>query len=257
MRQLRRAALLVLWLLCATSLRAEWRIVSAQPQGTAAGGVVHLVTEAEEAETGTRATLHFAIFSSKSATLRVIDDPEVDDSLDAIMAREKCVAGVNGGYFEPDYAPLGLLVSDGEMIAPLRKAKLLSGVVSATNARVQIQRAGEFSGKAKPAAARQCGPFLVERSRAISGLNDTRRARRTFVATSGGDRAVIGYSTHVTLAQLGALLATPGVAGEFKVQRALNLDGGSSSGFWFAGENGVFSIREQKRVRDYIGIQPK
>ena len=253
----RRAAVLLLWLLCATALRAEWRIVSAQPEGTGAGGVVHLVTQAEEVESGERATLHLAIFSSKSATLRVIDDPEVDDSLGAIMPRENCVAGVNGGYFAPDYGPVGLLVSDGRSVAPLRKAKLLSGVVSVAGGRVQIQRPGEFSMKAKPSAARQCGPFLVERARAIAGLNDTRRARRTVVATSGSDRAAIGYCSHVTLAQLGELLATPGVAGDFKMQRALNLDGGSSSGFWFAGENGVFTVREQKRVRDYLGVVPK
>ena len=257
MRQRINATALLLLLFCAASVRAEWRIVSAQPEGTAAGGVVHLVTQAEEAASGARATLHFAIFSPKTATLRVIDDPEVDDSLGAIMAREKCVAGVNGGYFEPDYAPLGLMVSDGRTIAPLRKAKLLSGVVSAAGGRVQIQRPGEFSMKAKPSAARQCGPFLLERGRAIVGLNETRSARRTFVATSGSDRAAIGYSSHVTLAQLGAVLATSGVAGDFKPQRALNLDGGSSSGFWFAGDDGAFTIREQKTVRDYLGIVPK
>ena len=257
LRRLRRAALLLLPLFCATSLRAEWRVVSAEPQGTAAGGVVHFVTQAEETESGTRATLHLALFSAKGATLRVIDDPETDDSLGEIMPREKCVAGVNGGYFDPDYAPVGLLVSDGQTIAPFRKAKLLSGVVAASNGRVQIQRSGEFSSKAKVAAARQCGPFLVERGRAIAGLNETRAARRTFVATAGGDRGAIGYCSHVTLAQLGALLATPGIAGDFKTQRALNLDGGSSSGFWFAGADGVFTIREQKRVRDYLGIVPR
>jgi exopolysaccharide biosynthesis protein len=173
------------------------------------------------------------------------------------MPREKCVAGVNGGYFDPDYAAVGLLVSSGRTVAPLRKAKLLSGVVSASSGRVLIQRTGEFSTKAKQTEARQCGPFLLERARPITGLNDTRPARRTFVANSGSDRAAIGYCSHVTLAQLGALLATPGVAGDFKPQRALNLDGGSSSGFWFAGDNGPFSIREQKRVRDYVGIVPR
>lgn len=249
-----RAGALCLFLLCAAATRAEWRIVSAAPQGSAAGGVVHVRTEAEETESGARATLHFAVFSAKTAKLRVIDDPEVDDSLGAIMPREKCVAGVNGGYFDPEYAPVGLLVSDGRTIAPLRKAKLLSGVVAMVNERVVIQRSGEFSTKAKPSAARQCGPFLVERGQAIVGLNETRRARRTFVATAGGDRATIGYSSHLTLADLGAVLATPGVAGDFKLQRALNLDGGSSSGFWFAGENGVFTVREQKRVRDYLGV---
>jgi NAD(P)-dependent dehydrogenase (short-subunit alcohol dehydrogenase family) len=67
-------------------------------------------------------------------------------------------------------------------------------------------------------------------------------------------RAAIGYASRVTLAELGALLATPGLSSGLKLQSALNFDGGSSSGFWFAGEDGVFSLREQKPVRDCIVI---
>ena len=206
---------------------------------------------------GTSATLNLALFSTKSATLRVIDDPTGGESLASIMQQERSIAGVNGGYFDPNDAPVGLLISDGRVVAPKTKARLLSGVVSVVNGKVQIQRSAEFSMKTKPSAARQCGPFLVERGKPIKGLNETRSARRTFVVTGGGDRAAIGYCSSVTLAQLGALLATAGVAGEWKIQRALNLDGGSSSGFWFAGESGVFSIREQKRVRDYLAIVAK
>jgi exopolysaccharide biosynthesis protein len=57
----------------------------------------------------------------------------------------------------------------------------------------------------------------------------------------------------VTLAQLGQILATP----ELKVQRALNLDGGSSSAFWFNGDGGAVSIPEQKTVRDFVIVTPK
>jgi hypothetical protein len=43
-----------------------------------------------------------------------------------------------------------------------------------------------------------------------------------------------------------------------KVQRALNLDGGSSSALWFKRKDGtVFSIREQKSVRDFVAVVPK
>ena len=253
------AVLVLLAVFCASVARAEWKIISSRPRATAAAGVVHVTTQAEEAETGERATLHFAVFPAKSATLRVIDDPaETRADLATTMQRENCIAGVNGGYFDPDHKPVGLLISDGRVIAPQRKARLLSGVVSVVKGRVQIQRAAEFSGTSRPTAARQCGPFLVDGGKAVAGLNDTRPARRTFVATAGAERAAIGFSTHVTLAQLGALLATSGVARDFRVQRALNLDGGSSSGFWFAGNDGApFSVPEQKRVRDYIGVVAK
>jgi exopolysaccharide biosynthesis protein len=59
----------------------------------------------------------------------------------------------------------------------------------------------------------------------------------------------------VTLADLGKILATQGIAPDLRVQRALNLDGGSSSAFWFAGR--PFSISEQKRVRNFVAVVPK
>lgn len=238
-------------------VRAEWTVTSSETERSAGGIAEHRRVLLGESTTGAEVRLELAIFSNKSANLRLIDNPNRGGNLATAMQREQCLAGVNGGYFDPEYAPVGLLISDGQLIAPLRKARLLSGVVSTSNGRIQIQRPTEFSMKTKPTAARQCGPFLVDRGKAIAGLNDTRAARRTFVATGGGDQALLGYATQVTLAQLGALLATPTLAPDVKIQRALNLDGGSSSAFWFAGEKGAFSIREQKTVRDYLGIVAK
>lgn len=253
-----RSTLLLLALLAPSVARAEWTVASSERSETGARGVVHVMTKADESGGAARASLHFAVFPMKSATLRVIDDPsESRLDLAGTMQKEGCIAGVNGGYFDLEWAPVGLLISDGHIVKPQRKARLLSGVVSVVNGRVQIQRAAEFSAKAKPSAARQCGPFLVYGGKAVPSLNGTRAARRTFVLTGGSDRAAIGYSSPVTLAQLGALLATPGVLAEMKIQRALNLDGGSSSGFWFRGERVPFSISEQKRVRDYLGVVAK
>lgn len=253
----RHSAALVLLLLLANVARGEWTVISSEKEAGAAG-VVHIVTEAEERESGTRATLHLAVFSTKTATLRVIDDgADAHAGLAETMQREKCIAGVNGGYFDPNDAPVGLLISDGRVVMRQQKARLLSGVLSVVNGRVQVQRAAEFSAKSKPTAARQCGPFLLERGAAVPGLNAGRAARRTFVAVGTGDSAAIGSCSYVSLAQLGSLLATPGIAGDLKIARALNLDGGSSSGFWFNGSRGPFSIREQKTVRDYVAVVPK
>lgn len=232
--------------------RADWSVVSAESEFSTEKRVEHRHVVAGDG-TGGEATLDLALFSMKTATLRVIDRPKADDDLARVMQHENCIAGVNGGYFDPKYAPVGLLISDGRTVAPQQKARLLSGVVSVVNGRVLIQRAAEFSAKSKPTAARQCGPFLVEGGKAIGSLNNERSARRTFVLVAG-ERAAIGFCSHVTLAELGQLLATPNLIGSGKVQRALNLDGGSSSGFWFAGEHGAFSISEQKTVRDYVGI---
>lgn len=215
----------------------------------------HLVLD--DTGAGEHATLEIAIFSSKTATLRVVDNPAGEDDLAAAMVRERCLAGVNGGYFDPADKPVGLLMSDGKLIAPLRKAKLLSGLVLVADSRVQLLRTAEYSSKRKAREALQAGPFLVDRGIPVPGLEATRTARRTFIATSNGDRALIGFCSYVTLAQMGEILAQPDLLSDFKVQRALNFDGGSSSAFWFARDRGAFSISEQKTVRDFVGVVAK
>jgi uncharacterized protein YigE (DUF2233 family) len=210
-----------------------------------------------ESETDERATFELALFSAKSATVRVIDNPAGEDNLAAAMRRENGLAGVNGGYFDPENKPVGLLISEGKLIAPLRKARLLSGVMIVSNGQFQLLRTAEYSSKRKATAALQCGPFLVDRGQPVPGLNDIRPARRTFILAGAADRAAIGFSSGVTLAQLGKILATPELAPGLKVQRALNLDGGSSSAFWFAGEREPFSISEQKTVRNFVAVVPK
>ncbi len=234
------------------SARADWQVTDSKID-SARAGVEHRHLSLRDETSGAEAVVELAEFSNKTATLRVIDDASGSSDLATTMQHVGAIAGVNGGYFDPNDAPVGMLIGNGRVIAPFTKAKLLSGVVSVIGGRVKVQRAVEFSMKSKPMQARQCGPFLVERGNAITGLNETRSARRTFVATNSNERVAIGYSSHVTLAQLAALLAIP----ELKIQRAFNLDGGSSSAFWFNGASGVVSIPEQKTVRDYLAIVPK
>ena len=253
----RLSARFVLALFLVGSARADWTVASSQTERGAAAGVEHRQIVLTESETSERATLDLALLSPKSATLRVIDNPSGEEDLAAIMRRENCLAGVNGGYFDPENKPVGLLISDGNVVAPLRKARLLSGVMTVSNGRIQLLRVAEYSPKRKATAALQCGPFLVDRGQPVPGLNDTRPARRTFIVTGGPDRAAIGFCSAVTLAQLGRILATPEIAPDLKVQRALNLDGGSSSAFWFAGERGPFSISEQKTVRNFVAVVAK
>jgi hypothetical protein len=245
-----------LFLFLASAAQADWTVAPSEAERSAVPGVEHRRVAVTESETGEEARLDLALFSMKSATLRVIDNPTGADDLAAVVRRTRAVAGVNGGYFDPQDAPLGLLISDGKLIAPLRKARLLSGVLVVTKGRVELLRYAEYSRK-NPMGALQAGPFLVDGARPVPGLNATRSARRTFILTGGGDRALLGYCSSVTLAELADILATPGIAPDLKVQRALNLDGGSSSAFWFSGESGPVSMRELKTVRNFVVLVPK
>jgi exopolysaccharide biosynthesis protein len=228
--------------------RGEWTVRSSETDRSTVPAVEYRRVVLNDKTSSEEATLDLALFSMKSATLRVIDNPGGSDDLANVARRLRAVAGVNGGYFDPQNAPVGLLIGDGKSIAPLR-----SGVLVVTKARVEILRSAEYNSRKNAIAALQCGPFLVDGGKVVAGLNDTKSARRTFVLTAGSERTAIGFCSPVTLAQLGEILATV----EPRAQRALNLDGGSSSAFWFNGERGVFSIPEQKTVRDFVVITPK
>lgn len=222
-----------------------------------AAGLEHRHVVFEESETGDRAIVDLAIFPAKSFALRVLDNPDGEKNLAEAMEQAKCLAGVNGGYFDPNFAPIGLRVVDGKTLAPLRRARLLTGVLVSSGRGIQILRIGEISGRPKVDAAIECGPMIVDLGAKVRGLDDSRSARRTFAAVDRNDRAALGFCSEATLAGLGKILATQ-FAADFKIQRALNLDGGSSSAYWFKRKDGsAFSISEQKSVRDFVGIVSK
>jgi uncharacterized protein YigE (DUF2233 family) len=254
----RKSSPAVLLLACAAIAQAEWVETSKRSERSVVAGVEHRRVFLENPETDEQATLELAIFSIKTFTLRVIDQPaEPRVDLARAMQREDFLAAVNGGYFDPDYEPIGLLVVDGKTIAPLQRARLLTGVLTASQNGVQIVRTGEFIRKQKLQAAVECGPFLVDLGHRVRGLDDSRVARRTFAAVGNSGRAALGFCSEVTLADLSKIL-TAESAGDFKIYRALNLDGGSSSAFWFKRENGgAFSIPEQKTVRDFVAVVPR
>ncbi len=254
---MRRFKCAFFFVVLAATAHADWTIVSSASE-PGRGGIVHRHVVLENGARTERITVDLAIFSTKSCTLRILQNEDGADSLGAVMGHEKCLAGVNGGYFNENFAPLGLRIANGQMIAPLQRARLITGVLVASSRGVQIVRSREFSRRPGVTAAIQCGPFLVDRGQPIGGLNDAKVARRTFAATTTSSRTLVGVCSEVSLAELSKILATTSFADDLRIERVLNLDGGSSSGFWFARENGsAFSIPEQKPVRDFVGVVPK
>jgi exopolysaccharide biosynthesis protein len=252
----RKLSAALLLLAVAVTAHANWAIRTTESEPGHAG-VVHRHIVLENGSSREHAVIDLAVFSTISCALRVIDN-QIGETLSEILARDKCFAGVNGGYFGTDFAPIGLLISDGKTIAPLRRARLITGVLVASTRGVQILRVREFSQQEKVNAAVQSGPFLVDHYERVRGLDDSHAARRTFAATATNDRALLGVCSEISLAELATILATARLVDDLKIQRALNLDGGSSSAFWFTRENGsAFSIPEQKPVRDFVGVVPR
>ncbi len=246
----------VLFLVVIATARAEWKITSAESEAGGAG-IEHRHVIVENPDAGQRVAFDLAVFSAKSTALRVIDNPN-GQSLGAMMKQDKCGCGVNGGYFDPEFKPIGLRIDDGKALSPLRRARLITGILLQSKQGIDVVRVSEFSGRKKIIAAIQSGPFLVEGNKRIRGLNDSQLARRTFAGISMDDRAFLGVCSDVSLEGLSNILVAVPVAADSNVRRAINLDGGSSSAFWFAREGAsAFSIPGRKPVRDFLCVVPK
>ncbi len=106
-------SLVVVVFLAASAARADWTVAESARHAGREGLVTRVEVMAENSGTSESARLQFAIFDAKKATLRIFDQPsEQRSSLAATMRSNDCLAGVNGGYFDPNYAPVGLLISE-------------------------------------------------------------------------------------------------------------------------------------------------
>src|SRR2546423_6109581 len=106
------------------SLRAAWDATSSETDGSSVGGLEHRRIVFTDNASSEDATLDLALFSAKSATVRVVDNPNGDYDLAAAMRQSRGSAGVNGGCFGPPNAPGGVLLPYGEVMGPLAHARL-------------------------------------------------------------------------------------------------------------------------------------
>ncbi len=246
-----RLLLFLILLTVAPLSRAEYRSFSRE---SSARGLLALFAPQERIDVW--------FFDSRNFMLLVLDESSAGKrygTLERAMQLTGCAAGTNGGYFSADNAstPIGLVKHGGKRLHPLStRGFTVAGVLYDTGQELKLERSAKLSTPGtKIKEAIQGGPFLVENGRRVSGLNATRSARRTFVATDGAGRWCIGTSSSLTLDALARWLNTPGAFGQFKVQTALNMDGGTSSAFWV--KTPRIHHPSIKPVRNYIGIAPR
>jgi len=204
-------------------------------------------------------------FNAADFTFKVIDNQSIEKplhpGLDAAMRSSGCVAGCNGGFFHPDSSPSGLMIAAGKVEGKFGEGALLSGVLlSSGNVNPYLLRRSEYSAsKYKATDLIQSGPFLVDQGVTVRGLSPENSRRRTFVLHDGGKWFALALSDPFTLAELGVILADPAFSPSRKVFRALNLDGGSSSGLFFdRGQPGeTIEVEPIKTVRNFVGIVPR
>ncbi|MGL4398491.1 MAG: phosphodiester glycosidase family protein, partial [Luteolibacter sp.] len=160
-------------------------------------------------------------FDSRNYQLVVVDQAngpgsEFADAAEAARAHGG-VAGINAGFFTPEGAPLGWVVSSGKISGTWNAASSLgSGIWHRSPSGSTAISRREHLGRNAAAGMHeliQAGPLLVENRRAVSGLESTKTSARSLILCDGGTRWWVGCSSPCTLDALAQALAEGQPAG--------------------------------------------
>ena len=242
-----------------TFITIPWRLLNDQSQALAHGATLHEMRftslDAGDVE------VSIIGFDSRSCTLRVLDQPNPNagsSAMRGLMVNAGAIAGVNGGYFHPDFSPLGHLMAGGQKLGSMARTSLVSGMIQVVGQSPHLVWNSEYQGDSGITDLIQCGPRLVDGREPIAGLNQTKTSARTFVATDGAHQWLIGVARYTTLRGLSDLLATPGLIPGPRIDRALNLDGGRSTAIYARRSDGSeLNDAGWSTVRNYLAVVPR
>lgn len=166
--------------------------------------------------------------------LRVGYDPQQPRLLRSWFTAERPVLAINGGYFDADYHSTALVVQDG--VANGESYEGFGGMLAVhQDGTVELRplRDIPYDPAESLAHAIQSSPMLVFPGGIPADLQeDGQRARRSVVAIDqhGYLLFIAGPTSGLTLLELATWLANS----DLEIDRALNLDGGSSTGLFLA-----------------------
>jgi uncharacterized protein YigE (DUF2233 family) len=169
-----------------------------------------------------------------SARLRVVYTPEHPLPLRAWFASQRPLAAINGGFFRENFQTAALLVSDG--VANGGSYEGFGGMLAvAQDGSLSIRplRDQAYDPSEPLAQAVQSFPMLVfPGGMAAEPDDDGHRARRSAVAIDRAGRLLLIAcpTSDFTLRGLATWLAQS----DLEIDRALNLDGGSSTGLFLS-----------------------
>lgn len=251
------------WLLnLATHHAAEqpWRLDSSKP--TTLGHEVVLVVK--NLSGPARVEMKLAVFDEQHCQLKVIANEErrTARSLDETGRTLKALAVCNGGYFHAggDFGPSGLEIADGHRTGEFVGGGGWVGALMVRQGKASLIVESEFRNSSDIGEFVQCSPWLMDGGVIAPVLltGHDQRNRRTFIVTDGRGRWAMGVCSGVGLLELARILQTPGIISELKVQHALNLDGGPSTGLWCRDADGREHFQKPGwAVRNVVAVLPR
>lgn len=193
---------------------------------------------------------HFQLQSQTTYSSRSLQ------SIQQIVLANHAVIGVNGGFFTPDFKPIGLRINDGKMQNPLHTTKWW-GVFYIENSAAHIVALNNFKMNKDIHFAVQAGPRLIINN-IIPPLKPKFDNRTALGITK--DNKVILVATEdlpITTTELARIMKAPAVENGLECIDALNLDGGSSTQLYAKLPNFELNIPNFATVADVVLVIPK
>jgi len=211
-----------------------------------------------------RAELKLVFFDERHCQMRIVSNASSKTAkpLDEIGRTLQAVAVCNGGYFHAggDFGPAGLEIAHGVRTDQFSSGEWVGGLM-VKQGKAALVWGTEFQDAPDITDFIQCSPWLVSDGRVWpvpASKESEQRNHRTFIMTDEAGRWAIGVCKRLGLLELAHVLITPGIITEMKVKRALNLDGGPSTGLWCQNAAGTEHFEKPGwAVRNALVVLPR
>ena len=173
------------------------------------------------------------------------------------MARQaRALLVVNGGFFTPEHASIGLIVKDGRELSPLHNTSWWS-VFAIAGGRPAIYAPKEYAAAKDVRMALQVGPRLAVGGK-IPKLKESVAARSAVGITPAGEVVIaITQGPGISMQELARRMSAPAEHGGLGCPDAMALDGGSSSQVYAKVKGFELSLPNFARVTNGLAVLPK
>jgi uncharacterized protein YigE (DUF2233 family) len=201
--------------------------------------------------------LYLARIDPAQAQLRVLYNPDRPQRVSGWLSDTQALLIVNGNYFDPENRALGLVIQDGQIVGGA-SYQGFGGMfaVSGDEARVRWNGAEPYAGEPLDYALQNFPMLVLPGGAPNLEIDDNGRvAPRTAIGQDRSGRIVLVVSPGAafTLTDFGQWLA----ASDLELDRALNLDGGTSSGLMLRRGDQLLGTDSWVSVPDVIAVAAK
>ncbi len=198
---------------------------------------------------------------------KIIENGEKAETIKEIHTRTAATLTLNGSYFDENFKPLGLLISEGKVLHDYSRSELMDGILAVGKANRPALVTGPAPDPAKYPFAIQSGPILIDSKGQISIAKDSGKVASRTVAAIGREektgetkiyfifikQTIFNSENTITLYRLAHLLKENAELQKLGIEGAINLDGGTSTGFMLMDDY----FPEFEKVQHVITVKAK